>query len=97
MAKFLFEANEDLNLIIVGGLAAQEIYSNREVRRTSDIDILTTRSEAEKLVERMKKNGYDVFYNETLDKYSIQKHEEGIHIDVYPDRIVNIQLRILEE
>jgi hypothetical protein len=87
LAKFLFEANEDLNLIIVGGLAAQEIYSNREVRRTSDIDILTTRSEAEELVERMKKNGYDVFYNETLDKYSIQKHEEGIHIDVYPDKI----------
>jgi hypothetical protein len=87
LTKFLFEANEDLNLIIVGGLAAQEIYSNREVRRTSDIDILTTRSEAEELVERMKKNGYDVFYNETLDKYSIQKHEEGIHIDVYPDRI----------
>jgi hypothetical protein len=87
LTKFLFEANEDLKLILVGGLAAQEIYSNREVRRTSDIDILTTRSEAEELVERMKKNGYDVFYNETLDKYSIQKHEEGIHIDVYPDRI----------
>ena len=90
MAKFLFEANEDLNLIIVGGLAAQEIYSNRKVRGTSDIDILTTRSDAEELVERMKKNGYDVFYNETLDKYSIQKHEEGIHIDVYPDRIGKI-------
>jgi hypothetical protein len=73
--------------MLVGGLAAQEIYSNRDVRRTSDIDILTTRSEAEKLVERMKKNSYEVFYNETLDKYSIQKHEEGIHIDVYPDRI----------
>jgi len=87
LTKFLFEANEDLKLILVGGLAAQEIYSNREVRRTSDIDILTTRSDAEELVERMKKNGYDVFYNETLDKYSIQKHEEGIHIDVYPDRI----------
>ncbi len=87
LAKFLFEANEDLNLILVGGLVAQEIYSNREVRITSDIDILTTRSEAEELVKRMKKNGYDVFYNETLDKYSIQKHEEGIHIDVYPDKI----------
>jgi hypothetical protein len=87
LTKFLFEANEDLNLILVGGLAAQEIYSNREVRKTSDIDILTTRRGAEELVERMKKNGYDVFYNETLDKYSIQKHEEGIHIDVYPDRI----------
>jgi hypothetical protein len=87
LAKFLFEANEDLNLILVGGLAAQEIYSNREVRRTSDIDILTTRSEAEELVKRMKNNGCDVFYNETLDKYSIQKHEEGTHIDVYPGRI----------
>jgi hypothetical protein len=87
LARFLFEANEDLNLMLVGGLAAQEIYSNREVRKTSDIDILTTRREAEEVVERMKKNGYDVFYNETLDKYSIQKHEEGIHIDVYPDRI----------
>jgi Fe-S cluster biosynthesis and repair protein YggX len=87
LTKFLFEANEDLNLILVGGLAAQEIYSNREVRKTSDVDILTARSDAEELVERMKKNGYDVFYNETLDKYSIQKHEEGIHIDVYPNRI----------
>ena len=87
LAKFLFEANEDLNLILIGGLAVQKIYSNREIRKTSDIDILTTRRDAEELVERMKKNGYDVFYNDTLDKYSIQKHEEGIHIDVYPDRI----------
>jgi hypothetical protein len=100
LVKFLFEANEDLNLIIIGGLAAQEIYSNRKVRNTSDIDILTTGREAEELVERMKKNGYDVFYNETLDKYSIQKHEEGIHIDVYPDRIgrysIKNILRVIE-
>jgi hypothetical protein len=96
LAKFLFEANEDLNLILVGGLAAQEIYSNREVRRTSDIDILTTRSEAEELVKRMKNNGYDVFYNETLDKYSIQKHEEGIHVDVYPDKIGKYSINNIE-
>jgi hypothetical protein len=96
LAKFLFEANEDLNLILVGGLAAQEIYSNREVRRTSDIDILTTRREAEELVRRMKKNGYDVFYNESLDKYSIQKHEEGIHIDVYDGRIGKYSINNME-
>jgi hypothetical protein len=47
--------------MLVGGLAAQEIHSNREVRKTSDIDILTTRRETEEVVERMKKNGYDVF------------------------------------
>jgi hypothetical protein len=87
LAKSLFEANEDLRLILVGGLAAQKIYANREVRKTSDIDILAPREDAEKFVERMKENGYETFYNTTLDKYSAFKHEEGIHIDIYPGKI----------
>jgi hypothetical protein len=87
LAKSLFEANEDLNLILLGGLAAQKIYANREVRKTSDIDILASREHAEKFVKRMKENGYETFYNTTLDKYSAFKHEEGIHIDIYPGKI----------
>jgi len=87
LARSLFEANEDLHLILVGGLAAQRIYANREVRKTSDIDILAPREDAEKFVERMKENGYETFYNTTLDKYSVFKHEEGIHIDIYPGKI----------
>jgi hypothetical protein len=87
LARSLFEANEDLHLILVGGLAAQKIYANREVRKTSDIDILAPREDAEKFVERMKKNGYETFYNTTLDKYSAFKHKEGIHIDIYPGKI----------
>jgi len=87
LARSLFEANEDLRLILVGGLAAQKIYANREVRKTSDIDILAPREDAEKFVERMKENGYETFYNTTLDKYSAFKHEEGIHIDIYPGKI----------
>jgi len=87
LAKSLFEANEDLHLILAGGLAAQKIYANREVRKTSDIDILAPREDAEKFVERMKENGYETFYNTTLDKYSAFKHEEGIHIDIYPGKI----------
>jgi len=87
LAKSLFEANEDLNLILVGGLVAQEIYASRRIRRTSDIDILTTREKAEIFVKRMRENGYETFYNDILDKYSVYKHEEGIHIDVYPGKI----------
>jgi hypothetical protein len=87
LSKSLFEANEDLHLILVGGLAAQKIYANREVRKTSDIDILAPREDAEKFVERMKENGYETFYNTTLDKYSVFKHEEEIHIDIYPGKI----------
>jgi hypothetical protein len=87
LAKSLFEANEDLRLILVGGLTAQKIYANREIRKTSDIDILAPREDAEKFVERMKENGYETFYNTTLDKYSAFKHEEGIHIDIYPGKI----------
>jgi hypothetical protein len=87
IAKSLFEANEDLNLVLVGGLAAQKIYANREVRKTSDIDILAPREDAEKFVERMKENGYETFYNTGLDKYSVFRHKEGIHIDVYPGKI----------
>jgi len=92
LAQFLFESNEDLNLCLVGGLLAQEIYGARRVRKTSDIDILAPREDAEKFVERMRKNGYETFYNPDLDKYSVFKHEEGIHIDVYPGRIGRYQL-----
>jgi hypothetical protein len=87
LVKSLFEANEDLRLILVGGLPAQEIYANRKVRETSDIDILASIENAKKFVERMKENGYETFYNTTLDKYSVFKHEERIHIDIYPGKI----------
>jgi hypothetical protein len=83
----LFESNEDLYLVLIGGLAAQEIYGNREVRPTSDIDILASREDAEEFVRRMGESGYETFYNERLDKYSVFKHEEGIHIDVYPGKV----------
>ena len=86
----LFESNEDLDLVLVGGLAAQGVYNacDRWVRRTSDIDILArSREDAEELVRRMKESGYETFYNERLDKYSVFKHEEGIHIDIYPGKI----------
>jgi len=61
LAKSLFEANEDLNLILAGGLAAQKIYANREVRKTSDIDILASKEHAEKFVERMKEMDMKLF------------------------------------
>jgi Fe-S cluster biosynthesis and repair protein YggX len=35
----------------------------------------------------MKENDYETFYNATLDKYSAFKHEEGVHIDIYPGKI----------
>ena len=54
LTRSLFEANEDLYLILVGGLAAQKIYAKREVRKTSDADVLAPREDAEKFVERMK-------------------------------------------
>lgn len=87
LAKSLFEANEDLTLALVGGLAAQEIYALRRIRSTSDIDIATKREYVDVFLERSKKIGYETFYNENLDKYSVFKHEEGIHIDIYPDKI----------
>jgi len=88
-AHSLFESNEDLGLVLIGGLAAQEIYSgNRRIRKTTDIDILAEgREDAEDLVKRMKENGYETFYNEGWDKYSVFRHEEGIHIDIYPGKI----------
>jgi len=92
LTQFLFESNEDLDLCLVGGLAVQEVYGARRVRKTSDIDILAPRKDAEKFVERMRKNGYETFYNPDLDKYSIFKHEEGIHIDIYPGRIGRYEL-----
>jgi len=76
-----------LPLYLVGGLAAQEFYSNRRVREVSDIDILTrSREDAEEFLRRMKSNGWDVFYNEELDKYTTFKHNIGTHIDVYPGK-----------
>jgi len=96
LARFLFESNEDLDLCLIGGLAAQEIYGARRVKKTSDIDILASRKDAEKFVERMRKNGYETFYNPDLDKYSAFKHEEGIHIDVYPGRIGKYELECIK-
>ena len=83
LARSLFESNEDLKLFLIGGLAAQNIYASMEVRKTSGIDILTTREDAERLVGRMRNNGYGTFYNPDLGEYSVFKHDEGIHIDIY--------------
>jgi hypothetical protein len=93
--KHLFEANEDLNLILIGGLAAQEIYGNRMVRKSSDIDLLANEKDAKKFVKRMKKNGYEIFYNEDLHKYSIYNKKKEIHIDVYPDKIGKYSIKRL--
>jgi len=88
LAKSLFETNEELPLILGGGLAAQEVYASRRIRPTSDIDVFTlSRNDAREFVRRMGENGYEVFYNPTLDKYSVFKHEKGIHIDVYPEKV----------
>jgi len=77
-----------LPLYLVGGLAVQEFYSNRIVRKISDIDILTrSREDAEEFLRRMKSDGWDVFYNGRLDKYTTFKHNIDTHIDVYPGKI----------
>ena len=96
LAHSLFESNEDLSLVLIGGLAAQEVYNDRyrRVRKTSDIDILAeSRDDAEEFVRRMKESSYETFYNEGLDKYSVFKHEEGIHIDIYPGKIGKYSLK----
>lgn len=87
LTKSLFEANEDLDLVLIGGLAAQEVYSMRRSRNSSDIDIAVRGEQNDKLIKRLRDNGYEIFYNETLDKYSAFKQEEGIHIDIYPDKV----------
>lgn len=87
LVKSLFEANEDLQIALVGGLAIS-VYSNRRIRNTSDIDIvLESKERSEIMVRRGKINGYNTYYNPDLNKYSIFKHEEGIHIDIYPGEI----------
>jgi hypothetical protein len=96
LAKSLFEANEDLHLILVGGLAAQKIYANREVRKTSDIDILAPREDAEKFVERIKENVYETFFNTTLNRYAAFKHKEEIHIDIFPGKIGKYSIENIE-
>lgn len=89
LAEFLFESNEDLPLALIGGLAAQGIMANREVRKTSDIDIVAEkRHTAETLIERLSRTGeYKTYHNQELDKYSVYNWEEGIHIDIYPGKI----------
>jgi len=91
------EAFEDLPFYLVGGLAAQEFYSRRRVREVSDIDILTrSREDAEEFLRRMKSHGWDVFYNESLDKYTTFKHNIGIYIDVYPGKIGKYPIEKIE-
>jgi len=78
-ADSIMEAYEDLHLALIGGLAAQEFYSQRRVRLTSDIDLASI---DERIVKRLKKDGYSIFYNDTLKKYSAR--DTKIHIDIYP-------------
>jgi len=80
-ADSLFEANEDLDLALIGGLPSQEFYSNRRKRITSDIDIA---SRDDKIVRRLKENEYKIFYNDSLKKYSARRCDPPIHIDIYP-------------
>ena len=81
IAHYLMEANEDLDLALIGGLTAQEFYSSRRVRVTSDIDIA---SMDERIVERLRENNYSVYYNENLKKYSARNFNPPVHIDIYP-------------
>lgn len=88
MANFLFESNEDILMALIGGLAVQGLLSNRETRKTSDIDIVVKDKDcAEKLIERYKNSEYQTYYNQDLEKYSIYNWDKGIHIDVYPGKI----------
>jgi len=76
----------------MGGLAAQEIYGRGSSRRsTNDVDVIAeNRSDAEEFVRRLQKYGYQTFYNNKLDKYSVfgtTKDGRYLHIDIYPGKI----------
>lgn len=83
--EYLFEENEDIErLALAGGLAAY-LYAQKRRRKTSDIDIITG---DETLVRRLKRNGYHVYYNENLDKYSaVYVERPQSYTDIYIRRI----------
>lgn len=87
LTSSIFTENNDLSIALVGGLPIQGLIAPREVRKTSDIDIVAkNKNEAEMLVKRYGEK-YNTYYNSQLDKYSVYKWEEGIHMDVYPGKI----------
>jgi hypothetical protein len=83
-ADEIFASNEDLHLALIGGTAVQGFYSSRRVRHTSDIDIATV---DERIAERLRDRGYEIYKNRDLKKLSGRNYSKRVHIDIYPECI----------
>ncbi|MCX8191071.1 MAG: nucleotidyltransferase family protein [Candidatus Aenigmarchaeota archaeon] len=88
LASDLFENCRNVEMCVIGGLAAQELLTKKSKRETSDLDLVAkNEKDAEEVVKYLRDMGYKVSKNEKLAKYSATKDEEKMHVDIYIGRI----------